>query len=107
MTEKRSAPRQKSFLRGLVYFGNSPSATNCLVRDISDTGARLSFSSPPTVTDSLELHIPAKGETHHAKVSWRQFDEIGVAFVANSTTDTSHSNDDELSVRVARLEVEI
>jgi hypothetical protein len=107
MTDKRHAPRQKSFLRGYVYFANSPSAFECLVRDISGTGARLKFIGSPPTTDSLELNIPIKGETFRAKVCWRQADEIGIAFITNVAADTSHSRDDELSVRVNQLEAEI
>jgi hypothetical protein len=107
MTEKRRAPRQKSFLRGLVYFGNSPSATDCIVRDISDTGARLKFSSPPATTDFLDLHIPVKGQTLHCKVQWRAADEIGITFVSASAMSAAPSGDGELSDRVARLEAEI
>jgi hypothetical protein len=61
MKEQRQAPRQKSFLRGFVYFGNSPSAVDCLVRDISDTGARLKFSGGFPAADIIDLHIPIKG----------------------------------------------
>jgi hypothetical protein len=107
MTEKRDAARKKSFLRGLVYFGNSPSATDCLVRDISETGARLKFSSPPASTDNLDLHIPVKGSTFHATVSWRNGDEIGVSFVTSAVADASPASDGELAARVARLEAEI
>jgi hypothetical protein len=30
MTERRYTARQESFLRGFVYFGNNPSAVDCL-----------------------------------------------------------------------------
>ena len=107
MSEKRQAPRQKSFLRGLVYFSNSPSGTDCLVRDISESGARLKFSAPPTATENLELHIPVKGQTLHARVQWRDGDEIGIAFITDAAMDRSHSKGDELSIRVSKLEAEI
>ncbi len=107
MAERRQASRQKSFLRGLVYLGNSPSAVSCLVRDMSDTGARLTFSGPITATETLELHIPVKGQTLRGKVKWREADEIGVAFISDAGAETPAAGDDELAVRVARLECEI
>ena len=110
MSEKRQAPRSKSFLRGFVYFANSPSATECLVRDFSATGARLKFSSSPAASDILDLNIPVKGETFRATVQWREADEIGVAFATDAAVDAvdaSHASNDELAVRVNRLEAEI
>ena len=107
MSERRQAPRQKSFLRGLAYLGNSPSAVNCLVRDISDTGARLTFTEPVAATETLELHIPVKGQTLHAKVKWREPGEIGIAFVSDAGVEAQPASDDELTARVARLEGEI
>ena len=107
MAERRQASRQKSFLRGLVYLGNSPSAVNCLVRDMSDTGARLTFSVPIATTEMLELHIPLKGQTLRGKVKWREADEIGIAFISDTGVETPSASDEELAVRVERLESEI
>ena len=107
MAERRHTSRQKSFLRGLVYLGNSPSAVSCLVRDMSDTGARLTFSAPIAATEMLELHIPVKGQTLRGKVKWREADEIGIAFVSDAGAETPPASDNELAVRVARLEGEI
>jgi hypothetical protein len=105
MTEKRRASRQKSYLRGLVYFGNSPSAIDCLVRDFSEAGARLKFSGTVASTDTLELHIPVKGQTFNAKVIWWDGDEIGITLITDG--DVASAGDEELSVRVGRLEGEI
>lgn len=107
MAERRQASRQRSFLRGLVYLGNSPSAVSCLVRDMSDTGARLTFSAPIAATEMLELHIPIKGQTLRGKVKWREADEIGIAFISDAGVETQSVSDEELAVRVARLEGEI
>ena len=107
MAERRQTSRQRSFLRGLVYLGNSPSAVSCLVRDMSETGARLTFASPIAAIDSIELHIPVKGQTLRGKVKWREADEIGIAFVSDAGVETPSAGDEELAVRVARLEGEI
>jgi hypothetical protein len=107
MKEQRQAPRQKSFLRGFVYFGSSPSAVDCLVRDMSDTGARLKFSGGFPAADIIDLHIPIKGQSFCAKVQWREADEIGIAFVSSAASGNADPQDGELSGRVARLEAEI
>lgn len=114
MDEKRSASRQKSFLRGIVYFGSSPCAVECLVRDISETGARLKFQLPPAPCDALDLHIPIKGQKLHAQVRWQQNDEIGIAFTAMpsvaarpSAIPATTGSYEELAERVQRLETEL
>ena len=107
MTQRRQEFRQRSFLRGLVYLGNSPSAVDCLVRDLSDTGARLTFTAPIAATEMIELHIPVKGQTLRGKVKWREANEIGVAFVSDAGHEAPPASDDELTMRVMRLEGEI
>ncbi len=103
MNERRTDLRQKSFLRGLVYFENCPSALDCLIRDISQTGARLKFSSAPMGGDTLTLTIPLKNQSHRARVQWRSQDEIGIAF-----TDVAHGeNTSSLIERMNHLEAEI
>ncbi|MSO67939.1 MAG: hypothetical protein EXQ82_09060, partial [Pseudolabrys sp.] len=104
--------RNHNWLKSLSFFFSqtlrgSPSAVECLVREMSDTGARIKFSTPPPPIDFLELNIPIKGRNFSAKVIWRAEDEIGVAFEADSAAGNAEANDSELSDRVARLEGEI
>jgi len=104
VTEKRDAPRHKCFLRAFVYFEGRGTAINCVVRDISDIGARLQFDKPLVLTELLDLHIPIKGQSFHAKVRWEDGSEIGIAFHATSNTDAANMGVDE---RMNRLEAEI
>ena len=105
-TERRRIARQKSFLRGMVYFNNRRSVADCLIRDISPFGARLIFSDTITTPDTMDLYIPQKEQTLRSHVIWRVGHEVGVAFPqavqgppAPGTTD--------LAERVTRLEAEI
>ena len=63
MAERRRATRQKSFLRGCVYFNKRRGAVDCLIREISDEGARIIFSDTVNVPDVVELYIPQKEQT--------------------------------------------
>src|SRR6185295_12394626 len=78
--ERRRTARQKSFLRGLIYFNNRRNVVDCLVRDISPYGARLIFSDAVSTPDTLDLYIPQKEQTLRAHVHWRHGQEVGVAF---------------------------
>jgi hypothetical protein len=108
MAERRISSRQKSFLRGCVYFNNRRSAFDCLIRDISSTGARLIFSGTVSVPDVVDLYIPQKEQTLSAQVQWRHGDEIGVAFAnAAQAPGSTSPADADLTERVEKLEVEI
>jgi hypothetical protein len=109
MSERRKATRQKSFLRGCIYFNNRRSAVDCLVRDISGTGARLIFSATVSVPDVIDLYIPQKEQTLRAVVQWRHGDELGVAFGESARALAVPSAGDvaALSERVQKLEGEI
>jgi len=104
MAERRGAQRQKSFLRGCVYFNKRTRSLDCLIRDFSEHGARIIFSENGSVPDVVELHIPQKQKTLRARVQWRHGDEIGLAF-----PDAVRAADggDALGLRVAQLESEI
>jgi len=113
MGERRNAGRRKSFLRGLVYFDNKHGALSCLVRDLSDKGARIIFSESVTVPETFDLHILQKNQTLRAKVTWRRGDEIGLDFIA-ATAAAAAKPDAEakpdtaaLAKRVAELEGEV
>ena len=80
MSERRSVSRKKSFLQGRIFFNNRRTSVDCLIRDFSEQGARLKFSSMTATPDVVDLYIPNKDETYRAKVEWRNADEIGVAF---------------------------
>ena len=105
-SERRVAPRQKSFLRGRLFFNNRLNVVDCVIRDISDTGARLVYSEAVTTPDEVELHIPQKDQTLYAKIAWRRGEEVGVTFKAATQKDGSLGAD-EILERFARLEAEI
>ena len=86
MGERRGSRRSKSFLRGFVYVSRKRGALACLVRDLSEKGARIVFSDNVTLPDVVELYIPQREQTLHARVEWRRNDEIGLGFTATEST---------------------
>ena len=77
---KRISPRLRSFLKGRVIYNGGQTNLECLIRDISSTGARLEFSSSVTLPDRFDLYLPHREETWKAHIQWRRGEEIGVAF---------------------------
>ena len=68
MAERRGSRRTKSFLRGFVYVSRKRGALACLIRDLSEKGARIIFSDTVTLPDVVELYIPQREQTLRARV---------------------------------------
>jgi len=107
MGERRNARRAKSFLQGFVYVSRKRGALSCLIRDLSDKGARIIFSDTVTLPDMVELYIPQRNQTLRARVQWRRNDEIGLAFIAAEHEPEAAPSAGEVVQRVALLEAEI
>ena len=106
MKERRQVQRQKSLLRGRIYFNNSNSTAECLVRDISTHGARLLFEDEVTIPDIVDLYIPQKERTYRTQIIWRHGTEAGIAFaIPEEAAHAAESGD--LAARVKKLEQEI
>jgi uncharacterized small protein (DUF1192 family) len=108
MSGRRNSRRTKSFLRGFVYVSRKRGALACLIRDLSEKGARIIFSDQVTLPDVVELYIPQREQTLRARVSWRKNDEIGLAFTeVEQRVPDALPTASEIVQRVALLEAEI
>jgi PilZ domain len=105
MNERRASRRLKSFLRGIVYFDKRRTKMACMVRDLSEDGARIVISQAIAIPDVIELQIPQREEMVSARVQWRRADEIGLAFCKGDTAASPREN--QLLNRIAELEAEI
>jgi PilZ domain-containing protein len=111
MDERRIGNRHKSFLQGRVYYNNRRASLDCLVRDISPTGARLKFPGPVTAPEFVELYIPNKDEFYQAQVQWNRGDEIGVHFIRDEAESAPAAGgslpEASLAERMQKLETEL
>ncbi len=108
MSERRGSRRSKSFLRGFVYVSRKRGALACLIRDLSEKGARIIFSDTVTLPEVVELYIPQRDQTLRARVHWRKNDEIGLAFTdVEQRTPEAQPSAAEIAQRVALLEAEL
>ncbi|WP_375465957.1 PilZ domain-containing protein [uncultured Methylobacterium sp.] len=81
----RSEARQRVFLKGRIIFNNGASSMDCLVRDLSASGARLALSQSATLPEMFELYIPQKERTFRSFLRWRREDGVGVTFNNQAT----------------------
>lgn len=103
----RTAPRTRTFLKGVVLYDNRRVSIECTIRDLSDTGARITFPSPITIPDRIELFIPQKNRTYSADVRRRDDCEIGIAFRDQRSGEQRREADAAMDERVAALEHEV
>lgn len=54
---------------------------DCVVRDISGTGARLRVPDAGAVPERFELLLKATGEYRPTHVRWRRKTEVGISFM--------------------------
>ena len=80
MDEHRRSPRQRSLKGGTITFGTYPSV-DCIIRNISDKGARLEVQSAAAVPDHFMLLIKPELLKRSCRVAWRENQNIGVQFV--------------------------
>jgi PilZ domain len=78
MAEKRNITRHRVLKAGTIEFGGG--AIDCMVRNMSNTGAALDVTSPIGIPEYFTLVFPADGLHMPCHVVWRKEKRIGVAF---------------------------
>jgi hypothetical protein len=81
MDERRKGPRDKVIFGGVAT--REQKAKECVVRDISEHGARVEFPSGARLPkDHITLAIAKKGKSFLARIVWWRDNIVGVAFTA-------------------------
>jgi hypothetical protein len=78
MVESRIAPRHRVLKAGTIKFGGG--AIDCVVRNLSATGAALEISNQVGVPETFVLLVPGDGLQLRCDVVWRKQYRIGVTF---------------------------
>jgi PilZ domain len=78
----RIAPRRRMLKSGKVAYADRHVTVDCLVRDMSATGARLRMEGSVSAPDTFELLIPLDGLEANCQVVWRAGADLGVKFLA-------------------------
>ena len=101
--ERRQEPRENRLMRGSVSFSNGASCIECIVREISDAGARLKLPNDRPRHGVLTLFVPLKGQSFTALVKWQKLDEVGIAFGNFASTDSRDTGDSDLLAHLIQL----
>jgi PilZ domain len=103
---KRQAVRTNVHLRAQMRFGAGRPAAECIVTDISPTGARVVVPEEGDYPNEFDIYIPARSETKWARIRWREKLQFGVEFLKVRQDDPDGVQASMLD-RVARLETRL
>jgi hypothetical protein len=77
--ERRSTPRQRVLKGAIIHFNKGYGALECVVRNLSENGARLAFGETTAVPPAFDLKIAGSDTVRAASVRWRTPDAVGVS----------------------------
>jgi hypothetical protein len=89
--EPRSAARGRTFLAAKISWDDGAFSLDCVMRDLSESGARLRLPASRAVPTSFYLLEVRTGEIWEVQVAWRRYPDIGVTFVRNCRDDPEPS----------------
>ena len=81
MLDRRQNPRDKVIYGGVAEIGERGLTRECVVRNISETGAYVEFSNVIKLPkEQMSLTIARKGRSFLAKIIWWRDNFMGIAF---------------------------
>ena len=79
LLERRLAPRRNASIAASIVYNGGRGVKPCVVRNLSESGAKLEVSSVVGIPNSFDLLVPGH-RPQHCRVAWRALKEIGVAY---------------------------
>ncbi len=95
MSDTRRSKRVRTYLRGKLFYGRGAFTIDCVIRNISPSGAQLRVQSGANIPDSVYLIDVARRTAFEATVKWRRRDG-GVGLKFNAVHDLENSTTHEL-----------
>ena len=77
--ERRIAPRRNTNLHASIVFNGGRSVFPCVIRNVSESGAKLQVGSVAGIPGSFDLLVEGH-RPQPCRIVWRSLKEIGVAY---------------------------
>jgi hypothetical protein len=74
------APRKRTYLTGLLVYGDGAFTLACTIRDISEGGAKIILEKRQPLPGDIHLIVVKYGVAYLAKVAWLNFPARGLQF---------------------------
>jgi hypothetical protein len=84
-SESRRNQRQRTLKDGKIIFNENRSVINCIVRDVSPTGAKLKLSASTELPPEFKLLLVSENLIAPVACVWRKGDLVGVHFLGEPT----------------------
>jgi hypothetical protein len=81
-SESRRNQRQRTLKDGKIIFNENRSVINCIVRDVSPTGAKLKLAATTELPTEFKLLLVSENLIAPVTCVWRKGDLMGVHFLA-------------------------
>lgn len=78
--ERRTRERHRVLLSGKVAWIHNLQSSDCAIRDLSETGARIRLADPLAPNDPV-LIVLRSGAAHCARTAWRHGAHVGLEFL--------------------------
>jgi PilZ domain len=102
MLDRRQNTRDKVIYGGVAEIGERGESRDCVVRNISENGARIEFNNAVRLPkEQISLTIARKGRSFLARIIWWRDNFVGVAFSAEKSSELP---DSDLGERLRRSE---
>jgi PilZ domain len=103
MLDRRQSARDKVIYGGVAEIGERGASRDCVVRNISESGAHLEFSNDIRLPkDTILLTIARKGRSFLARIIWWRDNFVGVAFRSETSYELPGS---DLAERLRKSEM--
>jgi diguanylate cyclase (GGDEF)-like protein len=92
MQDRRQESRHSVLKVGKIIFNNKQSVFDCLIRDLSDSGACLQVNNSLDIPPEFELHIHGEASVRPTRLVWITDTRAGVAVMKDvgGSTTSSH-----------------
>ena len=103
-SEPRRADRVRTILGARVVFNGGRSSIDCQIRNMSDTGARLTLNEGLSLPGEFDLEIPTRNKVHRVVLRWRTKDAAGVQFIDESAKAAVNDGTAAIELELLRKE---
>ena len=78
--DRRQDQRRRTFKGGKIIFNDDRSAIDCVIKNLSTTGAALHVESTVGIPAEFKLLATSDNMIRSCRVAWTTQDQLGVAF---------------------------
>lgn len=84
MKDYRQNHRNRVLLRGRIVAEPDGDVVDCVINDLSDTGARISTQSALQLSGEFDFLIAKHQKIYRAKIVWQRANQLGLTFVGQA-----------------------